>query len=354
MSILKRLTIFITCLACWTLGQANAQYIEDYNSDGKVNVADVIFLLILAKNKPDNPRLDYNQDGKYNIVDPVALLLSIRDGILTPVSEPGPDTTLIQEIDMLDIPGGTFLMGSDFGFPDESPAHTVELDSFRISRTEITNSQYAVYLNAALKNGDIITTRDSIIGASGEYTGKIYLEISGMDNFYNRCWITYGGGTFKVEPGKETWPVVFVSWYGAYAFAEYCGLSLPTEAEWEYASRGGRQYKYGTANGSIEYGLANYNLSVGYPEPVGSYASNPYGLKDMAGNVREWCNDWFNTSYYNHSPECNPQGPESGYGRAARGGGFNHPFYICRSAKRSYHVPDHRISYLGFRVVRRP
>jgi formylglycine-generating enzyme required for sulfatase activity len=347
-----RTAVFVAFLVCLAFGQASAQYKEDLNADGKVDISDVIYLLILAKVDPSNPRLDYNQDGKYNIVDPVALLLSIRDSILTPIDTPGTDTTLIKDIEMMFLQAGTFEMGCDTGEVDERPAHTVNLDPFEISRTEITNYQYAAYLNAALADGKIEVSSDSVIGASGSYIGNEYLQMAVTDESYNRCWISFEDSVFVVEPYKNELPVVNVTWYGAYAFAAYYGFSLPTEAEWEYACRSGRQNVYGTVDGTIDYNKANYARSIGYPLPVGSYTPNSFGLFDMSGNLSEWCNDRYSSYYYLNSPVSNPPGPETGNVRVARGGSFNGCGYNCRSAKRVYHEPEYRHTYIGFRVVR--
>ena len=293
----------------------------------------------------------------------------------------GPDTTNgiyivrnngIPGITMVSLPADSFIMGADTLANAERPAHTVSLDAFRISETEITNAQYAAYLNVALALGDITVTEDSVIGAWGEYSGRAYLEFS--EGFFisatvpidtvNRCYINYDLYTgFSVEPGWEEWPVVFVTWYGASAFARLYGMSLPTEAEWEYAARGGRQFEFATVDGSISSSRANYGRNVGYPRKVGTYVPNPFGLREMTGNVSEWCSDWYDltgikrifySEYYKYGPRHNPQGPESGSERVARGGGWNVCEFACHVSNRtSRHEPSYRISYLGFRVVQR-
>jgi len=266
----------------------------------------------------------------------------------------------IPGITMVPLPADSFQMGLDTLEADERPVHTVSLDAFQISTTEITNAQYAAYLNIALELGDIIVTEDSVIGAAGEYSGLTYLEFS--KGFYlptgepintvNRCYIKYDYFGFSVEPGKEEWPVVFVSWYGAYAFAAHYGMSLPTEAEWEYAARGGRQFEFATVDGTLSTTKANYGMNVGYPRKVGTYLPNPFGLREMTGNVSEWCSDWYDRYYYSNSPLQDPTGPESGSERVARGGGFNVCGLSCRVSNRSSHAPNYRSSYIGFRVVK--
>ena len=269
-------------------------------------------------------------------------------------------TAGIPNIMMVSIPADSFQMGSFSVEINERPVHTVALDAFQISETEITNAQYAAYLNVALALGEITVTTDSVIGVSGDYSGQTYLELS--KGFFvgstavdttNRCWITHDGTSFIVEPDRENWPVVFVTWYGASAFAKHYGISLPTEAEWESASRGGKQYMYGTDDGTINNERANYNKYVNSPNDVGAYAPNPFDLSNMSGNVREWCNDWYDPNYYSSSPSRNPPGSEYGMERVARGGGWNTCDWACRSAKRIFFSPSYRSSYLGFRVVRR-
>ena len=274
----------------------------------------------------------------------------------------------IPGITMVSLPADSFRMGADTLELAERPEHTVTLDSFQISTTEITNAQYAAYLNVALALGDITVTKDSVIGAWGEYSGKIYLEFS--EGFFisestpidtvNRCYIKYNKITgFSVVPGKEEWPVVYVTWYGASAFARHYGMSLPTEAEWEYAARGGRQFQFATVDGTISSSRANYDRNVDHPRDAGTYLPNPFGLREMTGNVDEWCSDWYDTinirggysEYYKYGPRHNPQGPESGSERVSRGGGWNVCGFASRISKRRPHEPSYRISYLGFRVV---
>ncbi len=152
--------------------------------------------------------------------------------------------------------------------------------------------------------------------------------------------------------GHENWPVVYVTWYGAKAFALYYGLDLPTESEWEYTCRGGRQYKYGTDDGTMIRTKANYHQNgPGYPVAVGNYPANPYGLYDMSGNVWEWCHDWYGT--YPSGSVNDPTGAQTGVLRVSRGGGWFDYVYYCRSAYRYYNTPDIRLSNVGFRVVRR-
>jgi len=267
-------------------------------------------------------------------------------------------TSEILGITFVSIPGGTFEMGDEDGEWDWCmPVHSVTVSGFDMSTTEITNEQYAAYLNEALASGDIRYSGGSVRGQTGDYSGKKYIILDGYHSEYpgNDCKIVYSSGSFDVKSGYEKWPVTWVTWYGSKSFAQYYGLDLPTEAEWEYAARGGKQYKYGTDDGTISDSKANYNFNIGYCVDVGSYPSNPFGLKDMSGNVFDWCNDWYGSDYYASSPTTNPKGPTSGSVRVGRGGNWTYDAALgfCRSARRADAEPGYGSGGLGFRVVSR-
>jgi len=251
------------------------------------------------------------------------------------------------------IPGGTFEMGDEVGdlWDGCRPVHTVTVSGFKMSVYEVTNAQYAAYLNSALASGDVEVKSGDVYGKTGEWPGERYLDIGYDYGSDNKCWINYTSGTFTVTSGKEKWPVVAVSWYGSKSFALYYGLDLPTEAEWEYAARGGRQFKYGTDDGTIDSTKVNYDMYVGRPTPVGAYPANSFGLYDMSGNVWEWCQDWYG-SYPNESVK-NPIGAQSGTVRIIREGTWDNKAFKCRSAYRGRFVPTDGDYGLGFRVVRR-
>ena len=252
------------------------------------------------------------------------------------------------------IPAGSFEMGDveGDGGSYEKPVHTVTVSSFEMSIYEVTNAQYAQYLTAAMALGDIEVMSGDVYGNTGIWSGQMYLDIGLEYDSNNKCWITYSDGVFSVTPGYEKWPVIAVTWYGAKAFVIYYGIDLPTESEWEYACRGGRQYKYGTDDGTISGSKANYGTIIGNLTDVGSYPANPYGLYDMSGNVWEWCHDWYGT--YPDGSVTNPTGALSGSSRVARGGNWYFNDYYCRSASRFNFVPDGVNVKIGIRVVRRP
>jgi sulfatase modifying factor 1 len=309
------------------------------------------------------------------------------DGYEAPV---GPDMALI--------PGGQFQMGDNLGdyyYEDEIPVHTVTLDSFYMGKYEVTNGQYCDYLNSGLSRG-LITVTSGIVYKAGSGTSYPYCDTSTSSSYSQ---IAYSGGVFSVRTkngrNMANDPMVQVSWYGAAAYCnwrsqqegkEQCynlstgncdfskhGYRLATEAEWEYAARGGlagRRFPWGD---TISHSQANYyacpsgstydvNPTQGshptwddgifpYTSPVGSFPVTGYGLYDMVGNVWEWCNDWYLSSYYSSSPTNNPTGPPSGTDRVFRGGGWDDNAFRCRLANRSNYTPSRRDYYfIGFRL----
>ncbi|MGB3091600.1 MAG: formylglycine-generating enzyme family protein [Candidatus Zixiibacteriota bacterium] len=187
------------------------------------------------------------------------------------------------------IPGGDFLMGKgEQG--DCSPVHKVFVDSFYMDKYEVTNSQYAQFC---------------------EETGRHFPEFWGMEEFNS-------GEDFPNHP------VIGISWIDARDYAEWAGKRLPTEAEWEYAARGGLVGMKFPNGEELDSSLANYTLAdLGGTIVVGSFAPNGYGLHDMAGNVWEWVADYYDGDYYAASPVTNPGGPEDGKFKVIRGGGWH-------------------------------
>jgi len=224
-------------------------------------------------------------------------------------------------IEWVDIPAGTFLMGSPPGETDRKSnetQHLVTLSAFKMSKFEITFLQY-----------------------------DLFCEATGREKPYDEGW------------GRNKRPVIHVSWDDAKAFADWMGSRLPTEAEWEYACRAGTTTPFNTGE-NLSATQANYNGNYPYNNnlkgefiamtmPVGSYAPNAWGLYDMHGNVWEWCNDWFGD--YPEASQTNPRGAASGTFRVFRGGGWRNFAQICRSAFRYNYFPGHRHFNIGFRVV---
>lgn len=186
---------------------------------------------------------------------------------------------------MVLIPAGEFQMGrvASEGAPNEQPVHIVSIDAFYIDKYEVTNAQYKQFVNANPQ-----WQKDRIDKALHDGT---YLALWNRNDY---------------PSGRANDPVVYVSWYAAVAYAQWAGKRLPTEAEWEYAARGGLSGKTYPWGNDLESSKANYNYNVGDTTPVGEYPPNGYGLYDMAGNVWEWCLDEYNADFYARSPRENP------------------------------------------------
>jgi formylglycine-generating enzyme required for sulfatase activity len=252
------------------------------------------------------------------------------------------------------ITGSTFMMGSEITEPDRSgneTQHLVVLSGFRMSIYEITNAQYAEFLN------DNNVSRNGI-NENGNYPSqKLVTESS-----ENWDWgLHYSDGQWIPAEGYENHPVINVSWYGAADFAKYCGGRLPTEAEWEYACRANTNGPFNTG-GCLSKDQANYNWAHPYStcnnensgysietQSTGSYAPNAWGLFDMHGNAWEWCSDYF--GMYPSDAQTNPTGPASGESRIVRGGGYSDDASFCRSAARGGNPPEITYLSIGFRIV---
>ncbi len=222
------------------------------------------------------------------------------------------------------LPAGKFLMGSDDGQDEEQPVHRVSVSAFAMGIYQVRNRDYRFFLDS---------------------TG-------------------HPAPPFWANPefNHPDQPVVAVSWFDA---STYCGwlsgltgrsYRLPTEAQWEWAVRGGREgsrYSWGDEQPQEwpDY-VRRWSGKVRQPLVVGTGPPNPFGLYDIGENVHEWCADWFRKDYYAQSPECNPQGPASGERRASRGGSWRHQIKVSRCAQRSSIPPTFQYSDYGFRVVR--
>jgi formylglycine-generating enzyme required for sulfatase activity len=325
------------------------------------------------------------------------------------------------------VPAGEFEMGDHFGFvdpqhpSDELPIHTVKVNSFYMATTETTNKQFLDYLNSAYSRG-IIEVRGNIVYATGG-TDPYFLTYQSA-NYYS---IGFSGSSFSIMDFRSEHPVVGVMWSGAAAYCNWLssqnslqecynlttwncdftrnGYRLPTEAEWEYAARGGHTNPYfnypngntidiagvNLPNSGDPYETASYpnttpvrfydgklklKSDFNWPGSVTSYQTsngiNDFGLYDMEGNVWEFVNDWYGQNYYNTSSSDNPKGPTSGFimpdgkpYRGMRGGnwynglvvnGVNDGHSRVSNRNPSYYRgpqdPNHPYYHLGFRVVR--
>ena len=213
--------------------------------------------------------------------------------------------------DLIRVPGGAFLMGQADGRDEERPVHRVVVAPFLLCRYQVTNAHWEAFRKA--------TQRE------------------------------------KQPFVHETAPVTHVNWFDAVAYCRWLSKEwgvharLPSEAEWEFAARGGlEQALYPWGNQPRVYAPGRWREG---PEPVGETEPNGYGLLDMCENVHEWCSDWYDPLYYDVSAEDNPQGPDRGKRRASRGGAWRHHIKFARCAARSSIPPEFRYADYGFRVA---
>ena len=225
------------------------------------------------------------------------------------------------------IPGGCFDMGDPFneGGTNERPVHNVCISTFEMDVHEVTNAEYAECV------------------AGGRCTAPSPSS-------------SYSRSTYYGNPAYDDFPVIYVNWYQTTDYCTWAGKRLPTEAEWEYAARGGlsgKRYPWGDTISGTD---ANY-WNSGDPwdndtSEVEYYGPQGYGLYDMAGNVWEWVNDWYQSNYYTVSPPNDPPGPGSGTSRVLRGGSWSASTSYLRVARRSDYLPGLGGLNLGFRCAR--
>jgi formylglycine-generating enzyme required for sulfatase activity len=239
----------------------------------------------------------------------------------------------------VNVTGGTFNMGCNTGGAscnsDELPVHQVTLSSFDIGKYEVTNQQFASYLN----NVDC--------SSNGFLDGDKLINIQSSN-----CNIEHNGTEFLPVESYEDHPVIYTTWEGANGYAEWAGGRLPTEAEWEYAARGGAN-----SNG-FDYSGSSFLNDVGWWEgnasdtyPVGEKEPNELGIYDMSGNAYEWVNDWYDNNYYENSPDDNPTGPYTWSLKVLRGGDVSYSEEYCTVYKRYPSFTDFQ-GFYGFRVAK--
>lgn len=352
-------------------GDGHVAFVEEVNPDGSVNVSEY------------NVRSALNNYAGHRF--------NVRCGVSAPryihmFTSPNPPPAGFSLI-----PAGSFQMGDSFGEggSDELPVHSVYVSAFHIQRTEVTNAQMASVLNWAIGQGLASATTATVRNVEGNQ--QELLDLNDAD-----CQISWNGSQLVVDTGKEDYPCMEVTWYGSMAYCHYLtrmeggltqavnltdwsfdinatGYRLPTDAEWEKAARGGLPGKRFPWGDTITHSQANYYSSSsysydisptrgfhpdwdvgGYPHtsPVGTFAANDYDLYDMAGNLYEWCGDWYSSSYYSSSPGTNPTGPSSGTSRVVRGGGWGNYALYCRVSYRNSFYPGGSIHFIGFRPAR--
>ena len=243
------------------------------------------------------------------------------DDAVEPESESATNEEPIRE-EMVTIPAGPFIRGTETGGFDEQPQRTIQMGAFAIDRHEVTNHYYQQFVLATGHRKPGLPAR--------------YAKSSGRMKGVNQ-------------------PVVYVSWDDADAYCRWRGKRLPTEAEWEKAMRGGdgRLWPWGSEERTSGANWARVNDGHEVSAPVGSFQSDksPYGVMDGAGNVIEWVGDWYQETYYKDSTDENPASPEYGTYRVLRGGSYTTTGGDVRITSRSKMMPDFRDETIGFRCA---
>jgi len=340
--------LFTSAVTCAPIATAHAQCVGDFNGD---HVRDGLDLATLLTGW-GGPNGDTNADGTTDgvdlsfilsgwgacpaptgttvlewDVDPVVVTdVTLRDAI-TATGLPWRVKDTGTNIEMLLIPAGSFTMGCTPSlqyscYSSESPLHTVTLtNAFYLGRYEVTQAQWQAQM-----------------GSNPSY---------------------FQGASY---PDAASRPVERVSWNMITGFNTATGLRLPTEAEWEYAYRAQLgtsvtrwAFHNNTNDDSLLGNIAWYSSNSGsQTHAVGGKTANALGLHDMSGNIWEWVNDWYDSTYYSSSPATNPAGPASGTHRVLRGGSWVGNSNVCRGSRRNNNAPDSPIYIIGFRSARTP
>lgn len=286
----------------------------------KINILPIDAVLFIDNKKKDNSLVYHLGSGEHKIViqkNGYKVLLdtiNVTDENMSFVYElkrsDDSSNATIQDNnnEMKFVEGGNFEMGND----DFEPVHLVTVNDFFISKYEVTFDEY-----------------------------DRFCEATGRNKSFDYGW------------GRGNHPVINVTWNDAKAYCKWVGGRLPTEAEWEYAAKGGKKSKGYTFSGSDNINdVAWYSdNSNNRTKSVGKKQPNELGIYDMSGNVWEWCNDWYDDSYYSESPSIDPRGPDEGNFRILRGGSWYDPNYACRTAYRYASKPSKSNNIIGFRVV---
>ena len=243
---------------------------------------------------------------------------------------------------MVLVKGGKFMRGSSEGDADEKPQREIYLKNFMIGKYQVTNEEFKKFVD----DGCYGKARKKMWSEQG-WRWREKNEISEPEYWHDRKW------------NAPNFPVVGISWFEAEAYANWLSertgyqYRLPTEAEWEKAARGTDGFKYPWGENFDKNSSNTFESGLHRTSPVGIFPKDksPYGCFDMAGNVWEWCSDWYDVNYYANCPDRNPQGPSSGANRVFRGGSWHSVAGRCRSALRSLYDPRNRLDYLGFRLL---
>ena len=322
--LLPKLFSFIAAISCAFSINAASVTLGDVDNDGSVSIDDVTalidYLLTQDASSINTANADCDCNGIINI-DDVTRMIDHLLGVID-LNEPITETFTVNGVSftMVTVQGGTFIMGTDDdpeNLVNESPAHKVTLSSYSIGQTEVTQELWV-----------------AVMGNNPSY----YSEENGWGNNLKR-------------------PVEFVTWVQCQEFIselnELTGKNfrLPTEAEWEYAARGGNKshgYMYSGSDNIDDVAWYGFCFTYG-PQTVARLTPNELGLYDMSGNVSEWCQDWFGS--YSEEPQVDPTGPATGYYRIHRGGGFDEFLYDCCVYCRGNMTPTYTDDSMGLRLA---
>ncbi len=235
------------------------------------------------------------------------------------------------------IKGGKMRLGNKKGDIDEKPSKKIKITSYYLGRYEVNNREFADFLNSM---GNQIEGNSEWLNSEGSWNNL-------------KCRIYKKDSIFVVERVYENYPVNFVNWYGANAYCRWKGGRLPTEAEWEYAARGGSEGKNIDEQRKVDYNLyAWHKLNSGEEwHENGKKKPNPLNLYDMQGNLWEWCSDYYHHEYYQIRPFLNPPGPQNGEYRVIRGGSWTNGTEMLINSNRNALNPNSNKINLGFRIA---
>lgn len=289
------------------------------------------------------------------------------------LEQPTQATKTCSRDNMVLLAGGAFLMGSnDTTFPadGEGPVRKVTVSPFWIDKTAVTNAQFAQFVEAT----GYVTEAERF---GWSFVFHLFVpEIAKTDGVMAIPWWRQVFGATWCAPegvgstidGRGNHPVVHVSWNDAVAYANWCGKRLPTEAEWEFAARGGlKQKTYPWGNKLTPQGKHRCNIWQGkFPVvntkedgyvgtcPVDAFWPNRFGLYNMTGNTWEWCADWFSPTFHQQDTHQDPCGPKNGSSKVLKGGSYLCHYSYCnryRVSARTSNTPDSTTGHMGFRLV---